>query len=116
MKRGETDLSQVAMITVMPSPVPWCPSREQGGDVPERDDDPYLDTEGVARQAGVTTESIRIYLKRSRRRISDKQELRPQDLPLPDMKIGRSPAWRQSTIESWLSRRAGPGRPRTDTA
>lgn len=84
--------------------------------MPEQDDDPYLDTEGVASRAGVGTESIRIYLKRTRRRVSEERELRPQDLPLPDITIGRSPAWRQSTIESWLSRRTRPGRPRTDDA
>lgn len=82
--------------------------------MPERDEDPYLDTEEVARQAEVGTESIRIYLKRSRRRANESRELRPQDLPLPDITIGRSPAWRQSTIDAWLANRIGRGRPRMD--
>jgi len=73
--------------------------------------DPYLDTEAVAARAGVTTDSLRVYLKRSRRRLAQGHGLRPQDLPLPDLTIGRSPAWRRSTIATWLASRAGPGRP-----
>lgn len=84
--------------------------------MPEQDDDPYLDTEGVAGRAGLGTESIRVYLKRSRRREKDGYDLRPQDLPLPDLKVGRSPAWKQSTVDAWIANRATPGRPRTDGA
>ncbi|MCX4232060.1 hypothetical protein [Streptomyces ortus] len=80
----------------------------------DRDEDPYLDTEAVSEQAGVAAETIRIYLKRSRKRVADGDELRPQDLPLPDMTIGRSPAWRQSTITAWLANRVGRGRPRSE--
>jgi predicted DNA-binding transcriptional regulator AlpA len=81
--------------------------------VPEQDADPYLDTEAVAEAVGVTTESIRVYLKRSRRRLRAGHALRPQDLPLPDVTLGRSPAWRTSTITDWSAHRVGPGRPTT---
>jgi predicted DNA-binding transcriptional regulator AlpA len=81
--------------------------------VPAHEDDPYLDTEAVAGQAGVTIESIRIYLKRTRRRLAAGQQLRSQDLPLPDITVGRSPAWLQSTITEWIANRVGPGRPPT---
>ena len=102
---------QAAAISAETAPLPWYPPWEQGGVVADQGDDPYLDTEAVAEQAGVTTESVRVYLKRSRRRLASGQSLRPQDLPLPDMTIGRSPAWRQSTISVWLENRTGPGRP-----
>jgi predicted DNA-binding transcriptional regulator AlpA len=102
---------QAAVITAETAPLPWYPSREQGGAVAAQGDDTYLDTEAVAQHVGLTTESVRVYLKRSRRRVASGQPLRPQDLPLPDITIGRSPAWRQSTIDEWDSHRTGPGRP-----
>lgn len=82
--------------------------------MPEQEEDPYLDSAAVAEQAKVGAATIREYLKRSRRRIANEQELRPQDLPLPDFKLGRTLAWRQSTITGWLAgRRSGPGRPKS---
>jgi predicted DNA-binding transcriptional regulator AlpA len=79
--------------------------------VPDQEEDPFLDTEAVARRVGVTVGSVRVYLKRSRRRLKEGEELRPQDLPLPDQVFGRSPAWRESTITTWIAHRSGPGRP-----
>lgn len=79
--------------------------------MPEQEQDAYLDTEAAAKLAGVTTDSLRVYLKRSRRRLNEGHELRPQDLPLPDQTFGRSPAWRQSTIAAWIAHRTSPGRP-----
>ena len=84
--------------------------------MPEQEDDPYLDTAAVATLAEVGAATVREYLKRSRRRLAKGDELRPQDLPLPDLTIRRSPAWRQSTITAWLAERSRPGRPKsTDT-
>ncbi|MFG3157291.1 hypothetical protein ACGF7W_35235 [Streptomyces sp. NPDC048219] len=77
-------------------------------DVP--DGNPYLDTEAVAAKIGVTAETVRMYLKRTRKRIAEGQSVRPQDLPLPDGQFGRSPAWQQSTIDAWISNRPGRGR------
>lgn len=33
----------------------------------------------------------------------------PADMPEPDMVIGRSPAWWQSTVDEWLAARPGKG-------
>lgn len=82
--------------------------------MPDQAEDAYLDTEAVAKQVGVTTGSLRVYLKRSRRRLAEGHELRLQDLPLPDRTFGRSPAWRQSTITAWIANRTPPGRPAAD--
>lgn len=79
--------------------------------MPEQDEDAYLDTEAVAKQVGLSVDSLRVYLKRSRRRERSGAELRPHDFPVPDQTFGRSPAWRQSTITAWIGRRSGPGRP-----
>jgi len=73
-------------------------------------DDPYLDTNTVADLIGVTAASVRLYLRRSRKRLAEGEELRPQDLPLPDLTVNRSPAWRRSTIDVWRGSRPGRGR------
>lgn len=91
--------------------ISWYLSQEQGGDVAEQEEDPYLDTQAVAEQAGVAVATVREYLKRSRRRLAEKQLLRPQDLPEPDRHFQRSPAWRQSTITAWLAAPRRRGRP-----
>ncbi|GAA1111801.1 hypothetical protein GCM10009577_37980 [Streptomyces javensis] len=74
------------------------------------DGNPLLDTEAVAAKIGVTSETVRMYLKRTRKRIADGLPVRPQDLPLPDEQIRRSPAWFESTIDAWISSRPGRGR------
>ncbi|MFJ2752687.1 hypothetical protein [Streptomyces sp. NPDC087297] len=72
--------------------------------------DPLLFSEGVAERIGVKhAETVRVYLKRTRKRISDGLPVRPQDFPLPDEMIRRSPAWRTSTIERWVASRPGRG-------
>jgi hypothetical protein len=71
-----------------------------------------MGTSDVADRINVTAATIRVYLKRSRKRVADGLPLRPQDLPLPDITIGQSPAWRTSTIETWVPARPGPGRRR----
>lgn len=73
-------------------------------------DDPYLDTNAVADLIGVTAASVRLYLRRSRKRLAEGEGLRPQDLPLPDLMVNRSPAWRRSTIDVWRASRPGRGR------
>jgi predicted DNA-binding transcriptional regulator AlpA len=82
--------------------------------VPQDDDDPYLDTAQVGEKIGVTPETVRLYLKRTRRRISDGLVVRPQDFPLPDKQARRSPTWRESTIDAWLVNRPGRGRRPTE--
>lgn len=75
----------------------------------QRDEtDPYLDTIEVAKMAGVTYNTARFYLQQARanRRAGAPK---PGDMPEPDRVFGRSPAWRRSTIESWLAARPGQG-------
>jgi predicted DNA-binding transcriptional regulator AlpA len=73
-------------------------------------EDPYLDTEQVGQRIGVSAAAIRLYLKRTRRRITDGLPVRPQDLPLPDDHFRRSPVWLESSINAWISHRPGRGR------
>jgi len=77
--------------------------------VPPDDDDPYLDTAQVGERIGVTPATVRLYLKRTRKRLSDGLKVRPQDLPLPDGQFRRSPVWHESTITAWVARRPGRG-------
>jgi len=69
------------------------------------EDDSILDTAAVAKVAGVAPETVRMYLKRSRRRLRDGEHLRSRDLPLPDLQVGRSPAWHAETVRLWLKER-----------
>ncbi|MFZ3475305.1 hypothetical protein ACODT3_42635 [Streptomyces sp. 4.24] len=73
--------------------------------------DPLLHTEHVAAKIGVGggPDTVRAYLKRTRRRVADGLPVRPQDFPLPDEMVRRSPAWRESTIDRWISNRPGRG-------
>ncbi|MFE2600137.1 hypothetical protein ACFXCZ_27220 [Streptomyces sp. NPDC059396] len=91
----------------MPERVP-----EQGADdAPERRPaEVPIDTAAVAGRIGVTPATVRLYLKRTRRRIAADLPLRPQDFPLPDVQVQRSPAWLPSTIDAWMTRRPGRGR------
>jgi len=77
------------------------------------DDERLLDTAAVAARVGLEIPTIRIYLKRTRARIARGLPVRPQDFPLPDQTIGRSPAWHRSTIDAWVASRPGPGRRRS---
>jgi hypothetical protein len=78
--------------------------------VPERAVEGPLDTSAVADRIGVTPATVRLYLKRTRRRIADGLPVRPQDLPLPDVQVQRSPAWHVTTIDTWMASRPGRGR------
>jgi hypothetical protein len=84
--------------------------------VPEQEEDPYLDSADAAKLAEVPLENFRVYLKRSRKRHGEGKGLLPQHLPLPDITIGRSPAWRQSTIEDWKKNKGKRGRPPANSA
>jgi predicted DNA-binding transcriptional regulator AlpA len=79
---------------------------------PDRDEDPLIDTEKVRELLGVEkVDTVHLYLKRTRARVKDNLPIRPQDMPLPDELFGgRAPAWRLSTITTWISSRPGRGR------
>lgn len=74
------------------------------------DEDPYIGTNEVADLIGVQAATVRLYLKRTRKRLADDLPVRPQDLPEPEIVINRSPAWRESTIRRWQANRPGRGR------
>lgn len=70
----------------------------------------YLDLAAIADLAGIGRESIKTYHKRaSANRAAGNP--RPGDLPPEDIRLGRTPGWKRSTIEKWLD-----GRPRAGTA
>lgn len=64
--------------------------------------EPLLSSEQVASRANITAAT----LKRQRARGS---------VPEPDGWVGRTPVWRESTIDSWLQQRRPRGRPKTDS-
>jgi predicted DNA-binding transcriptional regulator AlpA len=59
-------------------------------------EDEPLDMAAVARLLGLTSQTVRKYRSEGR-------------MPEPDWMIGRSPAWRRSTIEGWQNTRPGRG-------
>lgn len=67
--------------------------------------DDLLDSAALAALLGVERSTISQYRRR-------------RTLPDPDVVVGRSPAWRRSTIEAWRlsrpGRGAGGGRPRKE--
>jgi len=70
--------------------------------------DPYLDTQEVAKALGVTYNTVRFYLQQARANRRN-AVTKPGDMPEPDRVFGRSPVWRRSTIERWQASRPGQG-------
>ncbi len=56
-----------------------------------------LDVRALATRLGVATETIARYRHRG-------------TLPPPDQMLGRSPGWREETIDAWIPTRPGRGR------
>lgn len=77
--------------------------------------DRLLDYEQLAEYLGIGIESARAYNARAthHRRLAakhgDPNYVRPGDLPEPDLYVGQSPAWFESTIEKWNAARPGRG-------
>jgi predicted DNA-binding transcriptional regulator AlpA len=68
----------------------------------------YLSLTEVAVLAGITTPSMRTYHKRA----SANREAgnpRPGDLPPEDIRLGKTPGWKPSTITRWLNTRPRKG-------
>lgn len=59
-------------------------------------DDDLLDLEAAASVAGVKPATLSSYLSRG-------------TMPEPDLRFGRAPVWRRSTINRWLTSRVGRG-------
>lgn len=92
----------------------WSPTETLGGSTVQvdRDEDPLIDSERIRQMLGVEkVDTVHLYLRRTRARVKANLPIRPQDMPLPDNMFGaRMPAWRESTIREWISRRPGRGR------
>lgn len=74
-----------------------------------------LDLRAVAEVIGVTYRTAKNYhqiAKQHRRLAEEKNDpsyIKPGDLPPPDGTYGRSPVWKLSTIEKFLTKRPGRG-------
>jgi len=80
-------------------------------------------TDEVAALAGVAPNSIKMYLRASRRKQEAGEALAPADLPIPDpadaamsMRNTPRPRWRKSRIDRWLKHRQVGGGPRRKAA
>ena len=62
------------------------------------------DSRTVAREAGLSVQTVITYTSRSRRRLKAGQELRPGDLPLP-IHHGRRVWWIPAEIREWIAAR-----------
>lgn len=64
--------------------------------------------EDIAEKIGVETQSARIYHQHAtRNRRND--DVKPGDLPQPDLMIGRVPVWHATNIAVWIENRPGRG-------
>ncbi|KWT61845.1 hypothetical protein ADL21_11205 [Streptomyces albus subsp. albus] len=70
---------------------------------------------GIAEKTGLAYDTVRFYHNKAEARRREKAP-KPGDFPPPDDTFGRSPVWREGTIDIWLANRpgrgAGGGRPR----
>lgn len=62
----------------------------------------------VAEQLGLEYKTIRNYHQVAEKRRRD-GGVRPGDFPPPDGVFGKSPVWKQSTVDRWVRRRPGRG-------
>lgn len=62
----------------------------------------------IAERLGLSPASVRTYHTDANRRRRLNQTL-PQDMPPPDVVIGRTPGWKASTIETWQEARQAAG-------
>lgn len=67
-------------------------------------DDPLLEMNDVAALIGVASATMRTYNSRAKKRREAGIHL-PTDLPEPDRVWGKTPSWRESTIERWRQAR-----------
>lgn len=74
----------------------------------ERDADELLGLADIADVLGLTPASARTYHTDAVRRRREGAPL-PQDMPEPDVRIGRTPGWKVSTIEVWQEARRQAG-------
>lgn len=65
---------------------------------------PYLTLALIAARASITPDSARTYHKRATAN-REAGNVRPGDLPAPDLTLGTVPAWTEETISAWLAAR-----------
>lgn len=80
------------------------------GSEPADDAAGFLAPADIAERIGVSIRSVLVYLQRSRARLKSGEQLRPQDLPLPDRTLGKTPVWHPGSVSSWIAARPGRGR------
>ncbi|QDH93120.1 hypothetical protein QDA02_gp45 [Microbacterium phage Margaery] len=69
-------------------------------------DDDLLTIAEIAPIVGLTVKSTRVYHERATRRRREGDEMSPKDMPAPDERFGRTPAWKRSTIAEWKAARS----------
>ena len=69
----------------------------------------YIDLAEIARLAGITVGSARVYHKRATANRAAGAP-RPGDLPAEDIRLGKTPGWARQTITLWLEGRPRAGR------
>ena len=70
----------------------------------QNDADLVLGIADIADLLGLSIASVRTYHTDANRRRRQGTSL-PQDMPAPDLVIGRTPAWKAETIEKWRDAR-----------
>lgn len=68
----------------------------------------YADSARMAEAAGMGLPSFRVSLTRARSR-RESGVFFPTDVPEPDIVFGRSPVWKMSTLENWITARRDGG-------
>lgn len=67
-----------------------------------------LDLADLAEKTGLAYETVRSYHNHAEARRREGNP-KPGDLPPPDQRFGRSPAWLETTIDMWRANRPGRG-------
>lgn len=75
--------------------------------------DELLGLADIADVLGLSPASVRTYHTDATRRRRQDASL-PQDMPEPDLVIGRTPAWKRETVESWKREREAAGQRNLD--
>ncbi|QHB37198.1 hypothetical protein QDA03_gp43 [Microbacterium phage Terij] len=68
-------------------------------------DDDLLTIAEIAPVVGLTVKSTRVYHERATRKRREGEETTEKDMPAPDVRLGRTPAWKRSTIADWKAAR-----------
>lgn len=67
-----------------------------------------LDMAQIAERIGVQPQTVRAYHAKAEQR-RRQNDVKPGDMPPPDQYYGRTPVWKQSTVDRWHRKRPGQG-------